>query len=152
MTTRRLSGSVADCVDHQRNPVPTVDTIITLPGGIVLIKRRFPPPGWALPGGFVEYGETVEAAAVREAREETGLHVRLTELFGVYSDPQRDPRRHTIAIVFLAEATGTPVGGDDAAEAGIFSAAALPAPLAFDHDRILRDYFEYKRTGRRGLG
>jgi 8-oxo-dGTP diphosphatase len=138
-------------VDKPRNPVPTVDAIIEVPTGIVLIKRRFPPPGWALPGGFVEYGETVEAAAMREAHEETGLHVRLTELFGVYSDPRRDPRRHTIAIVFLGEATGTPLGGDDAAEAAVFTADTLPAPLAFDHGRILQDYFTYKRTGRRGL-
>ena len=128
--------------------MPTVDAIIEVGGGIVLVKRRFPPPGWALPGGFVEYGETVEAAAVREAEEETGLKVRLTDLFGVYSDPRRDPRRHTIAVVFIATATGTPVGGDDAAEARVFTPAALPTPLAFDHGLILEDYFAYKRTGR----
>jgi 8-oxo-dGTP diphosphatase len=135
-------------VAHHRNPVPTVDAIIEVAGGIVLIKRRFPPPGWAVPGGFVEYGETVEAAAVREAREETGLAVTLTELFGVYSDPRRDPRHHTIAVVFIATATGMPVGGDDAAEARVFTATSLPAPLAFDHALILEDYFAYKRTGR----
>jgi 8-oxo-dGTP diphosphatase len=133
---------------NPRNPVPTVDTIIEVPGGIVLVRRRHPPLGWALPGGFVEYGETVEAAAVREAQEETNLQVSLTRLFGVYSDPRRDPRRHTIAVVFLAAATGVPVGGDDAAEAAVFTAQSLPAPLAFDHGRILDDYFEYKRTGR----
>lgn len=132
---------------HPRNPVPTVDAIIEVAGGIVLIRRRFPPPGWALPGGFVEYGETVEAAAVREAEEETGLKVTLTRLFGVYSDPRRDPRHHTIAVVFTATAIGTPVGGDDAAEAQVFTPTALPAPLAFDHSRILEDYFAYKRTG-----
>jgi 8-oxo-dGTP diphosphatase len=136
-------------LEEHRNPVPTVDAIIEVAGGIVLIKRRYPPPGWALPGGFVEYGETVEAAAVREAREETGLQVSLNELFGVYSDPQRDPRRHTIAVVFIATATGVPVGADDASEAGVFTAAALPAPLAFDHAQILADYFRYKHTGRR---
>jgi 8-oxo-dGTP diphosphatase len=135
-------------VDHPRNPVPTVDAIIEVAGGIVLIQRRFPPPGWALPGGFVEYGETVEAAAVREAKEETGLAITLTDLLGVYSDPTRDPRRHTIAIVFVATASGTPVGGDDAAEARVFAATALPVPLAFDHGRILRDYVAYKRSGR----
>ena len=129
--------------------MPTVDAIIEVPGGIVLIRRRFPPPGWALPGGFVEYGETVEAAAVREAEEETGLHAVLKELFGVYSDPQRDPRHHTIAVVFIGEASGVPVGADDAAEAAVFAATSLPTPLAFDHARILADYFEYKRTGRR---
>lgn len=135
-------------MDQPRNPVPTVDAIIELAGGIVLVQRRFPPPGWALPGGFVEYGESVEAAARREAEEETGLKVTLTELFGVYSDPRRDPRRHTIAVVFIATASGIPVGGDDAAEARVFTAATLPAPLAFDHALILEDYFTYKRTGR----
>jgi len=135
-------------VAHSRNPVPTVDTIIELPSGIVLIKRRFEPPGWALPGGFVEYGETVEAAAVREAHEETGLSVSLTQLFGVYSDPRRDPRHHTIAVVFIGTAAGVPLGGDDAAEAQVFTAQTLPAPLAFDHGQILDDYFAYKGTGR----
>jgi 8-oxo-dGTP diphosphatase len=134
-----------------RNPVPTVDTIIEVPDGVVLIKRRYEPEGWALPGGFVEYGETVEAAAVRETEEETGLHVRLTDLLGVYSDPRRDPRRHTISVVFIGTADGTPTAADDAAEAGVFTAASLPAPLAFDHGRILADYFTYKQTGRRPL-
>jgi len=132
-----------------RNPVPTVDAIIELREGIVLIRRRNPPAGWALPGGFVDYGETVEAAAVREAKEETGLAVVLTELFYVYSDPQRDPRHHTIGVVFIAAAAGLPVGGDDAAEARVFTEDSLPTPLAFDHRRILDDYFAYKRTGRR---
>ena len=132
-----------------RNPVPTVDAIIEVPDGIVLIKRRFLPMGWALPGGFVEYGETVEAAARREAKEETGLDVSLTELFNVYSDPLRDPRQHTIGIVFIGTAAGVPAAGDDAAEAGIFTAQSLPAPLAFDHGQILEDYFTYKRTGQR---
>ncbi len=139
-------------MSSQRNPVPTVDVIIEVSGGIVLVKRRFPPPGWALPGGFVEYGETVETAAIREAREETGLAVSLVELFGVYSDPNRDPRRHTLAIVFIGTATGVPAGGDDAAEARIFAPESLPASLAFDHAQILQDYLTYKRTGRRPLG
>jgi 8-oxo-dGTP diphosphatase len=134
-------------VDTPRNPVPTVDVIIELEGGIVLIKRRFPPPGWALPGGFVEYGETVECAAVREAEEETGLRVTLTRLLGVYSDPARDPRRHTIAVVFIGSARGIPVAGDDAGEACVVNEATLPAPLAFDHARILHDYFRFKRSG-----
>lgn len=126
-----------------------MDAIIEVRGGIVLIRRRNPPPGWALPGGFVDYGETVGAAAAREAREETGLDVALTELFHVYSDPTRDPRRHTIATVFIGTAAGVPVAGDDAAEAAVFTSESLPSPLAFDHARILEDYFTYKRTGRR---
>ncbi len=132
-----------------RNPVPTVDAIIELPAGIVLIRRRYEPAGWALPGGFVEYGETVEAAAVREAKEETDLSIVLTELFGVYSDPRRDPRRHTIGVVFIATGTGVPRGGDDAADAQVFTEDSLPAPIAFDHAQILADYFAYRRTGHR---
>jgi 8-oxo-dGTP diphosphatase len=149
LTVFRLGVSLKPILDNPRNPAPTVDVIIEVPGGIVLIKRRYPPPGWALPGGFVEYGETLAAAAVREAREETGLDVALTELFNVYSDPRRDPRRHTIAVVFIGHATGTPVGADDAAQAEVFTAHSLPQPLAFDHAQILDDYFAYKRSGRR---
>ena len=134
-----------------RNPVPTVDTIIEVPDGIVLIKRRNEPHGWALPGGFVDYGETLEAAAIREAREETGLNVTLTEQFYSYSDPGRDPRRHTIATVFIGHATGTACAGDDAAEVRIVTAATLPRPIAFDHALILADYFRYKDTGNRPL-
>jgi 8-oxo-dGTP diphosphatase len=132
-----------------RNPIPTVDAVIELPRGIVLVRRRNPPPGWALPGGFVDYGEALPAAAVREAREETGLDVDLVELFQVYSDPRRDPRKHTISAVFIAQASGEPRGGDDAAEARVFTEASLPQDLAFDHGKILADYFEYKRTGQR---
>lgn len=133
-----------------RNPIPTVDIIIELEGGgIVLIRRNNPPLGWALPGGFVDYGESVETAAIREALEETTLHVQLVELFHVYSDPQRDPRQHTMSTVFIATASGTPQGEDDAAEAGVFSEHDLPQPLAFDHAQILQDYFRYKQTGER---
>lgn len=131
----------------RRNPVPTVDTIIELPDGIVLIQRRNRPYGWALPGGFVEYGETVAAAAVREAREETGLTVTLTELLHVYSDPERDPRQHTLGVVFIGSASGTPRAGDDAAAVAVFTEHTLPAPLAFDHGTIVADYYRYKRTG-----
>ena len=134
---------------NHRNPIPTVDTVIELPRGIVLVRRRNPPPGWALPGGFVDYGESLPAAAVREAQEETGLTVDLVELFQVYSDPRRDPRKHTVSAVFVARASGEPVGGDDAAEAQVFTEDSLPQELAFDHGQILADYFDYKRTGRR---
>lgn len=133
-----------------RNPIPTVDIIIELEsGGIVLIRRKNPPPGWALPGGFVDYGESLETAAVREALEETTLHVQLVELFHVYSDPQRDPRQHTMSTVFIATASGMPRGEDDAAEAAVFSEHDVPEQLAFDHAQILQDYFRYKRTGER---
>ena len=126
-----------------RNPVPTVDIVIELPGNrIVLIRRRNPPHGWALPGGFVDYGESLEAAAVREAREETGLDVRLVRQLHTYSDPDRDPRQHTISTVFVATARGEPVGGDDAADAVAVTREALPAPIAFDHAQILDDYFQ----------
>lgn len=133
-----------------RNPIPTVDIIIELEsGGIVLIRRKNPPLGWALPGGFVDYGESLETAAVREALEETTLQVQLVELFHVYSDPNRDPRQHTMSTVFIATASGTPRGEDDAAEAGVFAEQDLPAQLAFDHSQVVRDYFRYKRTGER---
>lgn len=130
-----------------RNPFPTVDIIIEVEGGIVLIKRRNPPPGWAIPGGFVDYGESVEAAAIREAKEETGLDVRLTRLLGVYSDPGRDPRSHTISTVFVARASGRPVADDDAADAGVFMDSTLPEEIAFDHRAILEDYFKNKVPG-----
>jgi 8-oxo-dGTP diphosphatase len=129
-----------------RNPVPTVDIIITLGGGVVLVKRKNPPYGWALPGGFVDYGESLEQAAVREALEETGLHILLVRQFHTYSAPDRDPRQHTVSTVFLATAEGTPVAGDDAAEVAIFKEESLP-PLAFDHGRILADYFAARRNG-----
>jgi ADP-ribose pyrophosphatase YjhB (NUDIX family) len=124
-----------------RNPVPTVDVIIALPEGIVLIQRKNPPYGWALPGGFVDYGESLEAAAIREAREETCLEVEHLSQFGAYSDPGRDPRHHSITVVFTARATGEPRAADDAAAIGIFTRKNLPRDLAFDHGEILRDYY-----------
>lgn len=133
-----------------RNPTPTVDCIIELPGErIVLIRRAKPPLGWALPGGFVDEGEPLDAAAVREAREETGLKVKLVEQFFTYSDPRRDPRKHTVSTVYIATAEGEPKGADDAAEAGTFPLSALPKDLCFDHGTILSDYLAYKRTGQR---
>ena len=129
-----------------RNPVPTVDVIIEINNGIVLIRRRNPPPGWALPGGFVDYGETLEDAARREAFEETGLRVQLIRQLHSYSRPDRDPRLHTISTVFLATAEGMPIGGDDASEALIFTEENLP-PLAFDHQEIINDYYRTKKSG-----
>ena len=133
------------------NPVPTVDIIIEVQTdggerGIVLIHRKNAPIAWALPGGFVDYGESLEQAAVREAREETGLEIDAVEQFHTYSDPRRDPRRHTISTVFTAKARGNLRAGDDAAEAGIFGEENLPLPLAFDHGQILRDYFKKKHS------
>ncbi|MBI9086346.1 MAG: NUDIX hydrolase [Desulfobacterales bacterium] len=127
-----------------RNPLVTVDVIIEIDERIVLIRRRNPPPGWALPGGFVDYGEAIETAATREAQEETGLRVELCEQFHTYSHPDRDPRHHTVTTVFIARAMGTPQGADDALEAALFSRHLLPAPLAFDHGRIIDDYFRYR--------
>ena len=131
-------------MEERRNPRPTVDLIIRREGGIVLIRRRYPPPGWALPGGFVDIGESLEEAAVREGREETSLEITLERQFHTYSDPSRDPRRHTITTVFIAEGSGELKAADDAAEAGVFPPDALPTPLAFDHAKILQDYFSKK--------
>ncbi|MEM7649539.1 MAG: NUDIX hydrolase [Cyanobacteria bacterium P01_A01_bin.70] len=136
-----------------RNPAPTVDIIIELRDRphrpIVLIERRNEPFGWAIPGGFVDYGESVEAAAGREALEETQLAVELLEQFHVYSDPRRDPRKHTLSIVFLASATGTPVADDDAKAIALFNPWEVPTQLCFDHDRILQDYWRYRHYGMR---
>jgi len=133
-----------------RNPLLTVDIIIEVAGGgIVLIERKNPPQGWALPGGFVDYGESLESAAVREAKEETSLDVHLAEQFHTYSDPSRDPRQHTVSTVFIATAHGHPQGADDAKVARVFREDELPGALAFDHARILRDYFHFKKTGGR---
>ena len=136
--------------EKYRNPLPTVDIIIELQDDtIVLIERKNVPHGWALPGGFVDYGESAESAAVREAKEETSLGVRLIEQFYTYSDPSRDARHHTISTVFIATARGTPRAADDAKDLRAVRQDALPGPIVFDHGDILRDYFTFKRTGRR---
>jgi ADP-ribose pyrophosphatase YjhB (NUDIX family) len=132
-----------------KTPFVTVDIIIELEGSIVLIERKNPPHGWALPGGFVDCGESLEEAALREAKEETSLDVELIEQFYTYSDPQRDPRHHTISTVFIARASGIPRGADDAKRAQLFTEGNLPSPLVFDHTQILRDYYLYKKTGLR---
>ena len=126
------------------NPFLTVDAIIEIEDGIILIKRKNPPPGWAIPGGFVDYGETVEDAVIREAKEETGLDIKLIRQFHTYSDPKRDPRHHTVSVIFIAKADGKPQAGDDAKEVGIFTGESLPAEIAFDHRQILEDYFSGK--------
>lgn len=128
-----------------RNPLPAVDIIIEYEGGIVLIERKNPPLGLALPGGFVEYGETLEEAAIREAKEETNLDIEIQELLGCYSDPARDPRFHTISTVFIATGRGELKGRDDAKRAIVVALKSLPTlRLVFDHERILKDYLRKK--------
>jgi len=131
-----------------RNPVPTVDIIIEIGEAIVLIKRKNPPHGWALPGGFVDYGESYETAAAREAAEETGLVVKNMRQFRTYSEPDRDPRQHTASTVFIARADAQPTAGDDAAEAKLFTEGNLPE-LVFDHSKIVADYFAFKKESDR---
>lgn len=127
-------------VKSYRNPFPTVDIIIETGNGIVLIERKNEPFGWALPGGFVDYGESLEDAAVREAREETSLEVTGLRLLGCYSDPSRDRRFHTISTVFIAKGIGTPRAADDAKNLAVFDLKNLPETLCFDHARIIADY------------
>jgi len=131
-------------MNQKRYPRLAADIIIRMngsPTSIVLVRRKFPPEGWAIPGGFVEYGESVEDGAIREALEETSLQVKLLRQFHVYSDPGRDPRGHTVSIVFVASAEGRPVAQDDAADVQIVQKDHLPFPIAFDHQKILTDYF-----------
>jgi len=146
MKDQLLCPHCGKIVKTYRNPIPTVDIIIEVDEGIVLIKRKNPPHGWALPGGFVDYGESLEASAVREAKEETSLDITLVSELGAYSEPDRDPRMHTITVVFIAKAQGEPRAADDAAKAGIFHQDTLPEKLAFDHGRILRDYFASRKS------
>lgn len=137
-------------VSVYRNPIPAADVIIRVGQSIVLIKRKNPPFGWALPGGFIDYGESAEHAALREAKEETGLNVQALELFGVYSAPDRDPRFHTLSIVFTGWAKGVPKASDDAADVGLFFQETLPVRLVFDHAKILEDFFARAKIGETG--
>lgn len=127
------------------NPKPTVDILIEVDGGIVFVERANEPKGWAIPGGFVDYGESLESAAEREAEEETGLRVELVAQLGAYGDPDRDPRHHTISVVYVARAKGQPTGHDDAARAQVFD-PRNPPPLVFDHAKIVADYLRWKDT------
>jgi ADP-ribose pyrophosphatase YjhB (NUDIX family) len=129
---------------NHKNPLLTVDIIIEINDGIVLIERKNPPYGWALPGGFVDYGESLEKAAVREAKEETSLDITLKKQFHTYSNPNRDPRHHSVSTVFIAGSNGIPIAGDDAKNLNIFSQKTLPEPIVFDHLEILNHYFMYK--------
>ncbi|MCK5024154.1 MAG: NUDIX hydrolase [Thermoplasmata archaeon] len=125
-----------------KNPALTVDAIAIKDGQIILIKRKNPPfqGSYALPGGFVDYGETVENAVIREFKEETGLNAEIKDFIGIYSEPDRDPRGHTVSAVFeLMISGGTMLAGDDAAEVSLFSLDELP-DLAFDHGKIIADY------------
>ncbi len=128
-------------------PPVAADVIAEVGDRIVLIERKNFPPGWAIPGGFVDYGETVEQAAVREAREETSLEVELRALLGVYSRPDRDPRGQTVTVVYVGHGRGIPKACDDAKDLGLFNPADPPSPLAFDHAEILADYLHFLRTG-----
>jgi 8-oxo-dGTP diphosphatase len=134
-------------IKSYRNPFPTVDIIIEVDDGIVLIERKNEPLGWALPGGFVDYGETLEDAAIREAQEETSLSISNLRLVGCYSDPARDLRMHAISSVYAASGAGVPRAADDAANLAIFSLSALPEKLCFDHGKILADYARLKSRG-----
>ena len=136
-------------LNELKTPFVTVDIIIRYHGGIVMIERKNPPPGWAIPGGFVDIGESLEDAAVREAKEETSLDVTLVEQFHAYSKPDRDPRFHTVSVVFIGDGKGTLAGRDDARKAEIFAEGSLPDAIAFDHREIIADYFRYIKTGKR---
>lgn len=121
-------------------PLLAVDIIIRYKGGIVLVDRAAEPFGWSIPGGFVEFGETVEQAAIREAKEETNLDIEIDHQFHVYSDPKRDPRGHSISLVIIADGKGTLKAGDDAKDAMVFSLDKPLPKMPFDHNRILQDY------------
>ncbi len=141
MKEKIICPECGSIIELFKNPFPTVDVIVDIGGRIVLIKRRNPPYGWAIPGGFIDWGESAEVAAKREIKEEIGIEITNLEQFRCYSDPKRDPRFHTITIVFTARSTDSPVAGDDAGDVRLCDEKDLPSPLAFDHESILREYF-----------
>jgi ADP-ribose pyrophosphatase YjhB (NUDIX family) len=123
-----------------KTPNLTIDIIIRYQGGIVIIKRSYKPHGWALPGGYVDYGESCEAAAIREAKEETNLNIQLVRQFKVYSDPRRDPKKHNVTVVFIAEGKGELKAGNEVEDVEIMMENNVPK-LCFDHNKIVMDYF-----------
>jgi 8-oxo-dGTP diphosphatase len=148
MQQGRVCPNCGTMVETFRNPLPTVDVVVIRSGRVLLIERMNPPAGWALPGGFIDYGESAEAAAVRELAEETGLKAQQLEMLGVYSDPLRDPRHHTLSVVYMGMAEGEPVAGDDAAATKWFPLDDLPQQVAFDHRRVIADARRYlERAG-----
>ena len=142
MKTELICPNCGNRILIYKNPVPTVDIIIEYNHGIVLIERKNYPYGWAIPGGFVDYGESLETAAIREAKEETNLDIELTCQLHTYSSPNRDPRQHTISTVFIAKGRGLLKPRDDAKNAHVFTKDTLPENIAFDHREILNDYFK----------
>jgi 8-oxo-dGTP diphosphatase len=139
MVVEKICPRCGAVVETYRNPFPTTDVVLLRDGHVLLIRRAAPPAGWALPGGFVDYGESVETAAARELKEETGLTLRSFELLGVYSRPGRDPRFHTLTVVYVGTADGELKAGDDAADARWFPLGDLPSEIAFDHRDIIGD-------------
>jgi len=139
MIVNKTCPNCGTIVETYRNPYPTTDIVVIRENRILLIRRGIPPEGWALPGGFIDYGESAESAAARELLEETGLSAHSLRLLGVYSEPGRDPRFHTLTVVYLAQAEGVEKAGDDAADARWFSLDDLPADIAFDHRKVIGD-------------